>query len=172
MGSADAEMIEERGSVGRHLLRRVVERIVALVGRAVTSIVERDHPVADLADRAHPAGGNPVDGMSRGEAVDQQHGIGAIGRRLSRRRSVYAAVFAALAGLADAPIAAGEAGEAGEDEADTEDLAALDRAWEDEAVTFGPGAAAAGCPKAEAMLERMKSPRDQATEGGAEWPTI
>jgi nitrate reductase delta subunit len=101
---------------------------------------------------------------ARGHLAEAGAIIAAIGRRLSRRQSVYACVFAALAGLADAPADA-PAGEPGEDEADPEDLAALDRAWEDEPVTFGPGAAPSGCPKAEAMLERMTSPN--ASEKGA-----
>jgi nitrate reductase delta subunit len=40
-----------------------------------------------------------------------------------------------------------------EPEDDPDDLEALDRAWAEEPVTFGPGEA--GCPKAAEMLARM-----------------
>ena len=55
--------------------------------------------------------------------------------RLTTRKSAYAAVFQALAALANAPAI---------DVADTsvedpDDLAALDAAWEEAAVHFGPG---------------------------------
>ena len=37
---------------------------------------------------------------------------------------------------------------------DPNDLEALDAAWEDKPVTFGPGEE--GCPKVDQMLERMR----------------
>ena len=42
-----------------------------------------------------------------------------------------------------------------EEDDDPHDLAALDAAWEDAPVTFGPEAPDTGCPKAASILERM-----------------
>ena len=42
---------------------------------------------------------------------------------------------------------------------DPNDLEALDAAWEEEAVTFGPGTTSDGCPKAQAMLNTMQGGR-------------
>ena len=72
------------------------------------------------------------------------HIIAAIGERLRKRDSAYAAVFDALVGLSvlqpkDADVLA----LLGEPDNDPDDFAALDQAWEDAPVTFGPEAA--GC---------------------------
>jgi nitrate reductase delta subunit len=69
------------------------------------------------------------------------HIFSALAERLRKRQSPYEAVFRCLVALASAKPK-------GEDVAsllqlpdpDADDLAALDAAWEDEAVTFGPGA--------------------------------
>jgi nitrate reductase delta subunit len=70
------------------------------------------------------------------------HILTALADRLHKRHSPYAAAFQALASLAllasDAPGA--EIVPEGPD-ADPNDFAALDAQWEEEAVTFGPGAA-------------------------------
>lgn len=88
---------------------------------------------------------------------DAAHILAAIHARLVKRGSAYAAPFAALlflAGAKTAPVPA-------EDEDDS--LEALDRAWEEAAVTFGPDslkdqtAAGDGCARAAAMLSRMTS---------------
>ena len=72
------------------------------------------------------------------------HIFAALAERLRKRQSAYEAVFRALVALA--------AAKPNDDEVsvllslpdpDASDLAALDAAWEDEPVTFGPGAA--GC---------------------------
>ena len=61
--------------------------------------------------------------------------LAAMSQRLASRKSSYAPVFAALATLANAPAC-----DAREDSnEDPEDLAALDAAWEEAAVHFGPG---------------------------------
>lgn len=68
------------------------------------------------------------------------HILQALRERLRKRRSVYAGVFAALVALAECEADAAEVREMlaqGDD--DPDDLAALDRAWEDAPVTFGPG---------------------------------
>jgi nitrate reductase delta subunit len=69
------------------------------------------------------------------------HTLTALAERLQKRHSPYAAIFQALAALAtlapDAPsvelVAEGE-------DTDPNDFAQLDAQWEEEAVTFGPGA--------------------------------
>ena len=70
------------------------------------------------------------------------HVLTALAERLDKRHSPYAAVFEALAALAvlapDAPAV--EMVSKGED-ADPNDFVALDAQWEEEAVSFGPGAA-------------------------------
>ncbi len=76
------------------------------------------------------------------------HVIAALHERLSKRQSPYAAAFAALIALTDAKLdrAALEALRA-EPDPEPDDLAALDAAWEEVEVLFGPGAATANCGK-------------------------
>lgn len=87
-----------------------------------------------------------------GEAA---HVLEALRERLKKRQSSYAHVFDALLALADAERNA-EALRAlmQEPDDDPDDLEALDKAWAEEQVTFGPDKV--GCPKAEAMVARMK----------------
>ncbi len=93
--------------------------------------------------------------------------IVALKERLSKRKSVYAPIFAILEAMANTAPATTDIEElrrAPDD--DPNDLEALDKVWEDEPVTFGPGDAA--CPKAEQMLERMnlnggEEPRSRAS---------
>ncbi|MEQ9640850.1 MAG: nitrate reductase molybdenum cofactor assembly chaperone [Alphaproteobacteria bacterium] len=68
------------------------------------------------------------------------HILQALHERLRKRRSVYAGALAALVALAQCEASATEV-EALLAQADDEpdDLTALDRAWEDAPVTFGPG---------------------------------
>lgn len=80
------------------------------------------------------------------------HVLAALRDRLRKRKSIYSVVFAALQSLtADSP-AASEADIHTPDD-DPDDLEALDRAWEDEPVTFGPGEQS--CPMADQMVQRM-----------------
>lgn len=82
--------------------------------------------------------------------------IVALKERLSKRKSVYAPVFSmleAIAGSAPTKAALEELRAAPDD--DPNDLEALDAAWEDEPVTFGPGEEA--CPKVSQMLDRMQA---------------
>lgn len=92
-----------------------------------------------------------------GEAV---HVLEAIEERLKTRGSPYRAVFGALLAISDRPAdrAAVEGLLAIQDD-DPNDLEALDAAWQEEAVTFGPGSASDGCPKAQAMLNTMQGGR-------------
>jgi nitrate reductase delta subunit len=83
------------------------------------------------------------------------HVIEALRERLKKRNSIYAGAFDALVCLS----AAGRDPEAlkallAEPDDDPSDLEAVDRAWAEEQVTFGPDKA--GCPKAAAMLAGMK----------------
>lgn len=83
--------------------------------------------------------------------------------RLEERRSPYAVLLAGLLELAGLPASVrGEALPAD----DTPE--ALDRAWEEAAVTFGPEndpARTGGCARADAMLDRMNT-LDAAKSGG------
>ena len=68
------------------------------------------------------------------------HISAAIGERLTKRGSPYAAVFEALVALsATEPGEAAVAALLDEPDVAPDDLAALDAAWEDAPVTFGPG---------------------------------
>lgn len=88
-----------------------------------------------------------------GEAT---HVLEAMGERLKKRSSPYRAVFGALAWLAAQPADKNAlAALLDEPDADPDDLEALDKAWEETAVTFGPGDV--GCPKAAALVDAMKS---------------
>lgn len=82
------------------------------------------------------------------------HVLEALRERLKKRQSPYAAVFDVLVALVDADRDA-DALQAllQEPEDNPDDLEALDRAWAEEQVTFGPGRV--DCPKA-ALASRMK----------------
>lgn len=83
--------------------------------------------------------------------------IAALKERLRKRKSLYAGVFGILETLANSTPAKDHMEElrrAPDD--DPNDLEALDAAWEDEPVMFGPGASD-GCPKVNEMLDRMNA---------------
>ena len=78
--------------------------------------------------------------------------------RLRKRRSVYAFVMQALVALARGEADATALKDLrAADDADPDDLAALDRTWEDSPVTFGPGDQA-GCAK-DSILARIATRR-------------
>ncbi len=86
--------------------------------------------------------------------------------RLAKRKTSYAALFRVLEAIAGGKPAQAELDElrkAPDD--DPNDFQALDAAWEDQAVTFGPGEE--GCPKVDQMLNRMH-PRDAAARHAAQ----
>lgn len=91
-----------------------------------------------------------------------------LGERLKKRASGYAALFDALAALAAArpdERALGTLREVPLD--DPRDFAALDRAWEETEVRFGPDDAGAGqCPKASQILGRMDRPGTTVSPAG------
>ncbi|MEM7428030.1 MAG: nitrate reductase molybdenum cofactor assembly chaperone [Pseudomonadota bacterium] len=86
-------------------------------------------------------------GNEAGELLaDTIHIITAIKQRLRKRQSSYAAVFWALEALS---LAAADKADVRailqEPDDDPNDFEALDKVWEEEAVTFGPGPSAAAC---------------------------
>lgn len=83
------------------------------------------------------------------------HVLEAMRDRLRKRKSIYASVFRALIAIASANPAASRADIRTKDE-DPDDLDALDEAWAEEPVTFGPGEQ--GCPAADQMVARMNAP--------------
>ncbi|MDQ7774737.1 MAG: nitrate reductase molybdenum cofactor assembly chaperone [Paracoccus aminovorans] len=93
------------------------------------------------------------------EAQEVLQGAGhiliALGERLLRRETAYAAVLEALVALAEADPATEEVETllAVKDD-DPEDLAALDAVWSEAQVTFGPDPNA-GCPVSRDLLARM-----------------
>lgn len=84
---------------------------------------------------------------------DTGHILAALRERLDKRGTPYAAVFSALLSIASGPADTIE--DDSPDPAGTDDLAALDAAWEEAAVTFGPGTSA-GCP-AERLGTRLRA---------------
>lgn len=86
-----------------------------------------------------------------GEAT---HVLEAMGERLKSRGSAYRAIFGALASLAatqaDPKALAALLSEPDEK---PDDLEAIDKAWAETAVTFGPSDV--GCPKASALVDAM-----------------
>ncbi len=89
-----------------------------------------------------------------GYLADAADILGALHDRLGKRQSPYAAIFALLLHLARAP--ATPLGE----EPEELNFAALDRAWEETAVAFGPEnnpATAGGCDRAAAIVARMNA---------------
>lgn len=87
--------------------------------------------------------------------AEASHVLEAMGERLKKRESPYRAVFGALAALAGGADREAVAALLSEPDDNPDDLEAIDKAWEETAVTFGPGDA--GCPKAEALVAAMKA---------------
>ena len=76
------------------------------------------------------------------------HVFAALRERLAKRGSIYEAVFAALVALSKAKLdREALAALRAEPDPEPDDLEALDAAWEEEEVLFGPGAATADCGK-------------------------
>jgi nitrate reductase molybdenum cofactor assembly chaperone NarJ/NarW len=74
------------------------------------------------------------------------HVLAALGERLRKRQSPYEAVFSALGALAKVRLSPEQLERIhAEPDPSPDDLEALDAAWQDEEVTFGPGAAATSC---------------------------
>jgi nitrate reductase delta subunit len=85
------------------------------------------------------------------------HILSALAERLRKRRSAYEAVFRALVALASATPRGEEISALlAAPDPDAADLAALDAAWEDEPVRFGPGAGD-GCK--DSLIARIRAGR-------------
>jgi nitrate reductase delta subunit len=97
------------------------------------------------------------------------HILSALAERLRKRSSAYEAVFRALVALAAAkPKDDALSALLQEPDADADDLAALDKAWEDEPVRFGPGAGD-GCK--DNLVARIRAGRRPAPGMPATPPT-
>ncbi|RWK17722.1 MAG: nitrate reductase molybdenum cofactor assembly chaperone [Mesorhizobium sp.] len=76
--------------------------------------------------------------------------------RLTRRNAGYAAVFTAIRSIGSEPAMAVDVAEIDE----SDDLAAIDAAWEETAVTFGPGNATDGCSVDRLRIQMRAAHRD------------
>jgi nitrate reductase molybdenum cofactor assembly chaperone NarJ/NarW len=93
------------------------------------------------------------------------HILAAVGKRLAKRGSPYAAVFDALVALsALKPDAAEVAALLDQPDPAPTDFVALDAEWEDEPVTFGPGSGD-GCK--DGLVARLRAARRPASESPA-----
>lgn len=106
---------------------------------------------------------------ARAGLAEAVHIFQALSERLKKRNSRYAAIFEALPGLAEAAPPADVLDELRNQQMeDPMDLVALDKAWEEAEVRFGPGeAAATECPMASEMLRKMRLPPENAARGKA-----
>ena len=97
---------------------------------------------------------------ARTDLAECAHILAALGERLRRRDSDYALVFEALVELSQAKPDSEALDELRKETIeDPHDLAALDRAWEEAEVRFGPADAASdGCPRAQNILQQMNIP--------------
>lgn len=92
------------------------------------------------------------DGEARATLGEAAHVLRALAERLTSRGSTYAAVFATMEALAQEPPDEALLAELRKAELDDpNDLTALDRAWEETEVRFGPGDAQDGCPRKPTM---------------------
>ena len=96
-------------------------------------------------------------GEALGLLSETAHILALLEERLVKRGSTYASVFTAILSL-DAG-AKGHAGDT-EDADHPDDLAALDAAWEETAVTFGPGDASDGCSVDRLRIRMRAAHRD------------
>jgi nitrate reductase molybdenum cofactor assembly chaperone NarJ/NarW len=97
------------------------------------------------------------------------HILVALRERLQKRDSIYANAFLALEALANArPDAAAVAGILAEADHDPNDLEALDKIWEDEAVTFGgnAGEGACGPDRLRTQIRAARRPASQNDSAG------
>lgn len=103
------------------------------------------------------------------------HVISALAERLAKRKSPYEAIFRALLALAKAkPDKAALAALMAEPDPEPDDLEALDAAWEEEEVLFGPGATSTcGKERLGAKLRQANRPAPGMEPAGpAPRPTI
>jgi nitrate reductase delta subunit len=88
------------------------------------------------------------------------HILAALAERLGRRKSLYRVVFDVLVAIsAEAPERAAVEELLKDPDADPLDFQALDAAWEDEEVRFGPGAQGQGACGQEALIAKLRHAR-------------
>ncbi len=92
------------------------------------------------------------------------HVLDALAERLRKRKSIYTAVMRNLAAIADRSASL-DGAEVETPAEEPQSLEALDKAWEDEQVVFGPDPSA-GCPVADDMLKQMAVPPKPSTPEG------
>jgi nitrate reductase delta subunit len=101
----------------------------------------------------------PVD-EARTLLADTAHILAALAERLDRRQSSYKVVFDALISLADeAPQREIVDELLKSPDSDPMDLWALDAAWEEEEVKFGPGAQGQGACGQESLIAKLRHAR-------------
>jgi nitrate reductase delta subunit len=100
---------------------------------------------------------------ARTNLAEPAHILATLGERLRKRSSEYAVVLEALVVLSKIVPDRRVLDELGKEKIeDPNDLVALDRAWEETEVRFGPGDAVTdGCPRVSDILSRMDTPVDR-----------
>jgi len=93
---------------------------------------------------------------ARGLLNETAHIFSLLEERLAKREAGYAAVFAAIRSIAGEPAMVADAAEIDE----PDDLAAIDAAWEETAVAFGPGNATDGCSVDRLRIQMRAANRD------------
>jgi nitrate reductase delta subunit len=97
---------------------------------------------------------------ARALLADTAHILAAMSERLGRRQSSYRAVFDALVAIAqDAPRQDAVNALLETPDTDPMDLVALDAAWEEEEVRFGPGAQGQGACGQESLIAKLRHAR-------------
>ena len=97
---------------------------------------------------------------AQGLLDETSHVLEAIRQRLKKRKSAYSSIFSCAQALAQAkPQTDVVAALMGEPDEDPNDLAALDAAWEEEEVTFGPAAAAAAQCGKDGLASKLRAAR-------------
>lgn len=97
---------------------------------------------------------------ARALLADAVHILAALSERLGRRQSPYKAVFDALVAIAqDAPQRDAVNALLETPDTDPMDLVALDAAWEEEEVRFGPGAQGQGACGQESLIAKLRHAR-------------
>ncbi|RWM39576.1 nitrate reductase molybdenum cofactor assembly chaperone [Mesorhizobium sp.] len=92
---------------------------------------------------------------ARGLLNETAHIFSLLEERLAKRNAAYAAVFTAIGSIVSQPVVV-DAAEIDE----PDDLAAIDAAWEETAVAFGPGHATDGCSVDRLRIQIRAANRD------------
>lgn len=94
---------------------------------------------------------------ARGLLRETAHIFALLEGRLAKRNEGYAAVFTAILSIAGEVTLVGDTIETGDE---PDDLAAIDAAWEETAVTFGPANATDGCSVDRLRIQMRAANRD------------